>query len=92
MQAFHEAIAFSSGNRLISYLFEAMAPPLRHSFHLSRRGHELRGHTTFDNSIAAHNAILEAIRDGNSEGGGSAMRPPRDTERDIRLASIPHPG
>ena len=42
---FHGAIALASGNRLISHLFEAMATPLRRGFHLSRRGHLLRGRT-----------------------------------------------
>ena len=81
---FHEAIALSSGNRLISYLFEAMASPLRRSFALSRRGHDLRGHTV-DDTIAAHQAILDAIRDGNPKAAGAAMRAHlEDTERDIR--------
>ena len=81
---FHEAIALSSGNRLISYLFEAMAAPLMRSFSLSRRGHDLRGHTV-DDTIAAHVAILEAIRDGNPKAAGLAMRSHlEDTERDIR--------
>ncbi len=81
---FHEAIALSSGNRLISYLFEAMASPLRRSFPLSRRGHDLRGHTV-DDTIAAHQAILDAIRDGNPKAAGAAMRAHlEDTERDIR--------
>src|SRR5690606_8972600 len=30
--AFHEAIALASGNRLISYLYEAMTEPLQRSF------------------------------------------------------------
>jgi GntR family transcriptional regulator, transcriptional repressor for pyruvate dehydrogenase complex len=82
---FHEAIALSSGNRLISYLFEAMAAPLRRSFYLSRRGHEIRGHTV-DDTIAAHGAILEAIREGNPKAAGAAMRAHlEDTERDIRM-------
>ena len=81
---FHEAVALSSGNRLISYLFEAMAAPLMRSFSLSRRGHDLRGHTV-DDTIAAHVAILEAIRDGNPKAAGLAMRAHlEDTERDIR--------
>ena len=81
---FHEAVALSSGNRLISYLFEAMAAPLRRSFPLSRRGHDLRGHTV-DDTIAAHQAILDAIRDGNPKAAGAAMRAHlEDTERDIR--------
>jgi len=83
---FHEAIALSSGNRLISYLFEAMATPLQRSFALSRRGHDARGHSV-DDTIAAHDAILAAIRDGNAKAAGAAMRAHlEDTERDIRSA------
>ncbi|RYE11111.1 MAG: FadR family transcriptional regulator [Hyphomicrobiales bacterium] len=83
---FHEAIALSSGNRLISYLFEAMAQPLQRSFALSRRGHDARGHTA-DDTIAAHVAVLEAIRAGNAKAAGAAMRSHlEDTERDIRSA------
>ncbi len=88
---FHEAIALSSGNRLISYLFEAMAPPLRRSFYLSRRGHDLRGYTV-DDTTAAHQAILDAIRDGNPKAAGAAMRAHlEDTERDIRSALTAQP-
>jgi GntR family transcriptional repressor for pyruvate dehydrogenase complex len=83
---FHEAVALSSGNRLVSYLFEAMAVPLQRSFYLSRRGHDARGHTV-DDTIAAHNAVLEAIREGNPKAAGAAMRAHlEDTERDIRSA------
>jgi DNA-binding FadR family transcriptional regulator len=101
---FHEAIALASGNRLIQYLFEAMAAPLRRSFYLSRRGHEIRGHTV-DDTIAAHTAILQAIRDANPKAAGAAMRAHlEDTERDIRTGlnatpiaseswnSVPEPG
>jgi GntR family transcriptional regulator, transcriptional repressor for pyruvate dehydrogenase complex len=84
--SFHEAIALSSGNRLVSYLFEAMAAPLQRSFYLSRRGHDARGHTV-DDTIAAHMAVLEAIREGNPKAAGVAMRAHlEDTERDIRSA------
>ena len=83
---FHEAVALSSGNRLVSYLFEAMAEPLQRSFQLSRRGHDARGHTV-DDTIAAHVAVLDAIRDGNPKAAGVAMRAHlEDTERDIRFA------
>lgn len=83
---FHEAIALSSGNRLISYLFEAMAEPLVRSFRLSRRGHDLRGHTVED-TIQAHSDILEAVRAGNPKAAAAAMRAHlEDTERDIRSA------
>lgn len=83
---FHEAVALSSGNRLVSYLFEAMAAPLQRSFYLSRRGHDARGHTV-DDTIAAHVAVLDAIREGNPKAAGLAMRAHlEDTERDIRSA------
>lgn len=83
---FHEAVALSSGNRLVSYLFEAMAVPLQRSFYLTRRGHDARGHT-IDDTIAAHEAVLDAIRDGNPKAAGAAMRAHlEDTERDIRSA------
>jgi len=83
---FHEAIALSANNRLTSYLFEAMAAPLQRSLYLSRRGHNLRGHSV-DDTLAAHDAILTAIRDGNPKGAGAAMRAHlEDTERDIRMA------
>lgn len=84
--AFHEAIALASGNRLISYLFEAMAEPLQRSFTLSRRGHDLRGGSV-DDTIEAHRLIFEAIKAGNPKAAGAAMRAHlSDTERDIRRA------
>lgn len=90
--SFHEAVALASGNRLISYLFEAMALPLRRTFYLTRRGHDARGHTV-DDTIAAHVAILDAIRDGNPKAAGAAMRAHlEDTERDIRSALNSRPG
>ena len=83
---FHEAVALSSGNRLVSYLFEAMAGPLQRSFYLTRRGHDARGHTIED-TIAAHQAVLDAIREGNPRAAGAAMQAHlEDTERDIRSA------
>jgi DNA-binding FadR family transcriptional regulator len=84
--AFHEAIALSSGNRMISYMFEAMASPLRRSFNLSRRGHEERG-GSLDDTLAAHVAVLEAIRAGDTKAAGAAMRAHlEETERDIQKA------
>jgi GntR family transcriptional repressor for pyruvate dehydrogenase complex len=84
--AFHETVALTAGNRLISYLFEAMAEPLMHSFRLSRRGHDLRGYTV-ENTIGAHELILDAIRDGNPKSAAAAMLAHlEDTERDIRSA------
>ena len=90
---FHEAIALASGNRVLSYLFEAMAGPLREGIAISRRGHADRGHSLAD-TIDAHQRILDAIRAGNSRAAAEAMRLHlKDTERDIRkaLASMATP-
>ena len=83
---FHEAIAMASGNRVLSYLFEAMAGPLKEGFFISRRGNEYRGHTALD-TIEAHQRILDCIRAGNARAAAEAMRfHLKDTERDIRTA------
>ncbi len=83
---FHEAVALASGNRIMGYLFEAMAVPLRQGIQISRRGHANRGHTLFD-TLAAHQRILDCIKDGNGRAAGEAMRLHlKDTERDIRNA------
>lgn len=83
---FHGAVTLASANRVLLYLFEAMAAPLRDAFYISRRGHELRGHTLED-TVAAHQRILDCISRGDERGAGDAMRAHlRDTERDIRAA------
>jgi DNA-binding FadR family transcriptional regulator len=82
---FHEALAAASGNRVMSYLFEAMTAPLRVSFNLSRRGADARGQTVHD-TIAAHAAVLQAVRDGKPRAAGEAMRAHLEaTEHDIRI-------
>lgn len=87
---FHEAVALASGNRILGYLFEAMAEPLRQGIRTSRRGHANRGHTLAD-TIAAHQRILDAIRAGSSRAAAEAMRLHlKDTERDIHNA-LNHP-
>lgn len=91
--AFHGAIALASGNRLISNLFEAMAVPLRRGFYLSLRGHFERG-GSLNQTMAAHELIFEAIRDGNPKAAEVAMRTHlEETERDIRavLDGVPSP-
>ena len=83
---FHEAVALASGNRVLGYLFEAMAQPLREGFFISRRGHEQRGHTLHD-TVEAHQRILDCIKEGNGRAAADAMRVHlKDTERDIRAA------
>ncbi len=83
---FHEAVALASGNRVLGYLFEAMATPLREGLFISRRGHASRGHTLQD-TIDAHQRILDCIREGNGRAAAEAMRVHlKDTQRDIRIA------
>jgi DNA-binding FadR family transcriptional regulator len=83
---FHEALALASGNRMLAYLLEAMAAPLRDSFHLSLRGHRLRG-SDVEQTIAAHEFIFERVKSGDTRGAAQAMRAHlRDAERDIRAA------
>jgi len=83
---FHEALALASGNRVLIYMFEAMAVPLQESFYISRRGHELRGHTLED-TVSAHERILQAVMQGNGRKAAEAMRSHlENTERDIRAA------
>jgi DNA-binding FadR family transcriptional regulator len=81
---FHEAVAMASGNRLIAFIFEAMARPLRESFVMSRRGQTLRG-AGRDETLTAHQAILDAIKAGNQRAAVDAMREHlKSTELDIR--------
>jgi GntR family transcriptional repressor for pyruvate dehydrogenase complex len=81
---FHEAIAMASGNRVLSFMFEAMAQPLKSGFFVSRMGHQMRGHTQFD-TVDAHQKIFDAIKAGNARSAAEAMRLHlKDTERDIR--------
>lgn len=83
---FHEAIALASGNRVLGYLFEAMAVPLREGFAISRRGHIMRGQTLRD-TLEAHQRVLDCIKDGNGRAAADAMRHHlKDTELDIRKA------
>ena len=81
---FHEALATASGNRVVAFLFEAMSKSLRESFSMSRRGQTLRGSTRED-TVAAHQAALDAIRSGKPSAAAEALRVHlTDTERDIR--------
>ena len=81
---FHEAIAMASGNRVIAFIFEAMARPLRESFVMSRRGQTLRG-AGREETLTAHQAILDAIKAGDQRAAIEAMRAHlKSTELDIR--------
>ena len=86
---FHEALAMASGNRVLSYLFEGMASPLRESFYASRRGQQLRG-LSLEDSVAVHAHILACVSSGDARGAAEAMsKLIDDAERDIRAAYGP---
>lgn len=70
---FHEAIAMASGNRILTCMFEAMELPLQRSFFMSRRGRQLLGKDS-DQTIEAHERILDCIRAGDVAGAEAAMR------------------
>ncbi|MGI3903676.1 MAG: FadR/GntR family transcriptional regulator [Janthinobacterium lividum] len=50
---FHEALALSSGNRMLAMFLEATASPLEESFRMSTRGRTLRGQS-HQATLAAH--------------------------------------
>lgn len=82
---FHEALAAAGGNRIISFLFEAISPSLRESFEMSRRGQTMRG-VGRARTVEAHRAVLEAIRAGNERAAAAAIQEHlTETERDIRV-------
>lgn len=83
---FHLAIALASGNRILITLFEAMAPALKRSFFMSRRGRQLRGQTS-EHTVAAHARILASIVAGDANAAEAAMRTHlADSLRDMRAA------
>ncbi len=84
--AFHQAIAMASGNRILTSLFEAMAPALKRSFFLSRRGRQIRGQTA-EHTVEAHQRVLDCIVAGDAAGAEAAMRVHlTDAARDMRAA------
>ena len=84
--AFHQAIALASGNRITIGLFEAMAPAVRRSFFMSRRGRQLRGQAS-EHTIEAHQRIFDCIAAGDVAGAEAAMRVHlTDAARDMRAA------
>jgi GntR family transcriptional repressor for pyruvate dehydrogenase complex len=80
---FHEALALASGNRMLTLFLEAMSVPLGRSFRMSTQGRALRGQT-HHGTLAAHRAILDCVRRGDSPGAAQAMRAHlRDAEQDL---------
>jgi GntR family transcriptional repressor for pyruvate dehydrogenase complex len=83
---FHQAVALASGNRILMSLFEAMAPALKRSFFMSRRGRQLMGQTS-EYTIQSHQRILQCIRAADVAGAEAAMRVHlTDANREMRAA------
>jgi GntR family transcriptional repressor for pyruvate dehydrogenase complex len=82
---FHENLAAASGNRLLVFLIEAFAEPLRESRLRSFAGHQARG-GGIDDVIEQHEAILDAVRARNPKHAAQAMRYHLEqTEKDLRI-------
>lgn len=83
---FHEALALTGGNRMLTFLLDAMARPLAASFSMSTRGRAVRGQT-HASTLAAHRHVYDCVRDGDVRAAAQAMRTHlKDAERDLRAA------
>jgi GntR family transcriptional regulator, transcriptional repressor for pyruvate dehydrogenase complex len=81
---FHENLAAASGNRLLVFLIEAFAEPLRESRLRSFAGHRARG-GGIEDVIQQHQTILDAITARNPKAAAQAMREHlKQTEQDLR--------
>jgi GntR family transcriptional repressor for pyruvate dehydrogenase complex len=81
---FHENLAAASGNRLLVFLIEAFAEPLRASRLRSFAGHQARG-GGIDDVIEQHQTILDAVKARNPKLAAQAMRSHLEqTEQDLR--------
>lgn len=84
--AFHESLALASGNRMLAFVLTGFEESLRRSFAASYRGHHARG-GSFDEVIAVHRAVLEAVRAGDAKAAERAMLAHlRQVERDLKAA------
>jgi GntR family transcriptional repressor for pyruvate dehydrogenase complex len=81
---FHENLAAAAGNRLLVFLIEAFAQPLRESRLRSFAGHQARG-GGIDDVIEQHQTILDAVKARNPKHAAQAMRSHLEqTEKDLR--------
>ena len=69
---FHEALALSGGNRVLTYLFEAMESSLMEAFATSHRGQRLAGQT-MENLCQTHALIYQNICARDEKGAVEAM-------------------
>jgi GntR family transcriptional repressor for pyruvate dehydrogenase complex len=81
---FHENLAAGSGNRLLVFLIEALAEPLRESRLRSFAGHRARG-GGMEDVVQQHQKILDAVKARSPKAAAQAMREHLEqTERDLR--------
>lgn len=71
--AFHEAIALSSGNRMLAHVLEALEDSLLRAFFASFDGHLVRGGTPLD-TYHAHLVIFDFIQSKDAKRAAEAMR------------------
>lgn len=84
--AFHEAIALSTGNRMLSRVIEALEESMLRSFRASFEGHLLRGGSAHD-TLDLHQQIFDQIRAGDARRATQIMRKQLDqADRDLRAA------
>ena len=87
---FHTAVASASGNRMLSFLVEAMEDPLQDSRVQSIRGYRRRS-PNVDNLINEHVEIFKGISERNPRAAAASMRRHLiQTRNDLRAAfSLP---
>ena len=88
---FHEAIALSSGNRMLAHVLESLEDTLLRAFFASFEGHLVRGGTAQD-TYQAHLRIFEFIRAKDSKRASAAMREHLQQARDDLRAVISDSG
>jgi DNA-binding FadR family transcriptional regulator len=69
---FHEALALSGGNRVLTYLFEAMEAALYEAFSTSHRGQLLAGQT-MENLCQAHSLVFQHVSAREEKAAVEAM-------------------
>ena len=83
---FHEALALSGGNRVLTYLFEAMESSLLEAFMTSHRGQRLAGQT-MDNLCQTHALIFQHVSAREEKAAVDAMLAILDSaEANLRAA------
>lgn len=86
--AFHEALAMASRNSMLAFILSGFEEALRRSFTSSYRGRFARG-GSFGEVIAAHQAVVDAVRIRNVAAAEKAMLAHlRDVEKDLKQSIL----